>query len=522
MDLYAQNLSLVMADAGSNKRYQSLVRGRYLRPAESTKVPFDNRVRDVITKYSYDPDEIFETTAHLDAVGYGARHNPKQLIEALDRFEGEHASDRTWMRTLKCACENMDKMLRRNVPYLLKPVLFADDEQIFDSLPKEDAHAGFAFLQTGLRTKGEYRGRLYTSWTDALANVREHGTHGFPILPGSRLQCSGGYVDGVAVESVKHKERLVNMVDYRQIISEMMFSIPVQRALSDVSFYTGSRNPDMLNHVIQFRRGWGEYWISLDYSAFDQSIPGWLIKLAFERLEKMFDQRAFNDVRWIWDAIVYDFIHAPIVGPKGLVYRENGVPSGSMFTQIIDTIVNWLMIESWRMMKKEETGKSLPMQMLICGDDNLIFLKWECDPRDVGAEMLSYISHNFGVTGNVDKLDYGDCDYDDPKFLSRVWRFRGAWRDRHELIAHACYPERYRDYKRNPQLSGEMIVWSYILAYPEGMGEFIDIKSFIRDNQFEIPKWSCTALSEYVPGYLSFQVRYVEKTIANALLEYMA
>lgn len=480
MDLYAENVNLVMADAGSKKRLQALCSSRYDEQPNRQKPIFDDRAYSVIKEYAFDAKEIENAVRHFDSVGYGSTPMPQHLLDALDRFTAQHAPSRKWMSGFRQAKEHLSNKLREEGLTRLAPIIFIDDDDIYARLPKLDAHAGWGYVQTGLKHKGDYVGQLYSTWREMLDTVKEKGSHGCPILPGSRLQCSGGFEDGVPIFWVKHKERLVNMIDYRQIISEMVFSIPLQDAMSYCTFYIGSRNPDELSRLINDRRGSSKFWISLDYSSFDQSIPGWLIEEAFDVLWNCYDPKLAKPWKWLWDAMVFDFIHAPIVGPDGvLYYRKDGVPSGSMFTQIIDTIVNWLMIETWKIMKEKELGYLISMNMLICGDDNLIFMRDECDPKQLEAEMLSYIEHNFGVKGHADKLGTGNCRRDDPHFLSRDWRLSGAWREWHELVGHMLYPERFRDYFKNAEMRPEMILWSYILAYPQGMKDFIDVKYFV-------------------------------------------
>lgn len=517
MTPYAQKLEQTLADAGSNRRCHDMLRNRF-NPHPNFKAPFDDRLRTALTEYALPQRDIGKVIEHLDAVGYGAIHQPQQLMEAIERFQCDHAPSRAWMRGLRRAVKALQKSLVDQGVHGLHVRVFKDSEDIYMCLPKTDAHAGFAYLETGKRTKGEYREELYPEWTKIHSTIRNTGSHGLPLLVGSRLQCSGGYVDGEETDKVKHKERLVNMVDYRQVISEMMFSIPLQRALGFVDFYTGSRNPDEIAELIWRRRSVAKSFVSLDYSKYDQSLPGWLIDVAFDILYQCFDQSEIEEWKWLWKAVVFDFTHAPILGPDAKLYnRADGVPSGSMFTQIIDTICNWLMIETWRNMASERDRAPHSLNMLICGDDNLIFLNDDRDAARFEQEMLSYISYVFGVKGQPDKLGHGEVGKDDPHFLSRTWRITGPWREWHELVAHMLYPERRRPYDRNTLMSPEMILWAYVLAYPAGMEELIDVERFVTDYRGAINTWKDSTLSDAVPGYLSFQKRYIDRTFASVV-----
>lgn len=516
MNLYTQNFNLAQASVASKKRLVELRRDRFYPNLASQSAPFDDKVRDVVLSYALRPDEVLKANHHLDAIGYGAIRCPESHWDALARFSAPHKPNRAWMRGFRRAKAKLIDVLRHDCGTDLTPMMFANDEQIMEALPKADSHCGWPYLHTGIKHKGDYEGEAFRLWCESLETVKTSGSHGLPVLPAYRLQCSGGYEDGQPTDKVKHKERLVGMYPFQGVISEMVFSIPFQRAMSQSSIYIGSRDPGELSKLILNRRGLSSSWVSLDYSKYDQSIPGWLIREAFDCIESCFNPIAFDSVRWLWRAVVYDFIHAPIVGPTSLVERCDGVPSGSMFTQLIDTLCNYLMIQTWAESFGETRGRPLKFNMMICGDDNLIFINENgLSPYHLEEEMLSYIGHVFGVQGSSDKLGSGDSTFDDPHFLSRDWRYSGTWREWHELFAHMCYPERRREYRWNPDLSPAMIVWSYILAYPAGMKDWINIEAFLRDYRYQIPTWSEAALSDAVPGYLKFQRQYIDRKIAD-------
>lgn len=105
----------------------------------------------------------------------------------------------------------------------------------------------------------------------------------------------------------------------------------------------------------------------LDYSGFDSSICRYLIRVAFDILREQFSE--VNESHW--SRIVKYFIHTDILMPDGVVYRKShGVPSGSYFTQLIDSVVNYIACQYIRLRydgKKWEEGK-----ILVLGDDSVI------------------------------------------------------------------------------------------------------------------------------------------------------
>jgi hypothetical protein len=98
-------------------------------------------------------------------------------------------------------------------------------------------------------------------------------------------------------------------------------------------------------------------YLMVDYKEFDKSIPPWLIRDAFKIIFDSFDLCSFESSdgkKWNANpvrtkirisALVKYFIDTPVRLPSGERFRKNGgVSSGSMFTNIVDTIVNAIMM----------------------------------------------------------------------------------------------------------------------------------------------------------------------------------
>lgn len=466
------------------KRLRAFASSKFPKKSSNAVAPFDDRVRDVVLNYALSPEKLLEELTYLNSIGYGCVFSDGPLLEQIERFKGDETCGEVHVKPFRWN-KNYKRALKR-VAKQLKPVFgglnvyeYNSEQDIIDALPKLDTHAGFEYIKTGLKHKGDYIGVMYDEFQKELAIAKETGSFSKPILPGFRLQCSGAYEDGERTGTCKHKVRLVSMVDLYQILAELMFAKPVQAYLGGLPFYAGGKAPgELLSKVNNWRQRYG-YWISLDYSHYDQSLPAWLIEDAFELLWGIFEKRG-NKVRyrWLWDIIVNDFINKKFVGPGGnLIEAHNGVPSGSMFTQIIDTICNLIMITTY----VEHIKEAFEFKCIICGDDNLLFIPTSLNIEDVAG----YLKRNFGITCHPDKCSHGTKG-EDPEFLSRVWRTNGAWREPKELWSKLVFPERFRPYDKNPQLSPELIVYSYILAFPLGMRDLIHVDKFLEDNMFKM------------------------------------
>nr|QIJ70084.1 RNA-dependent RNA polymerase [Davola partiti-like virus] len=462
---------------------------------------FDNKTRNVLRKYELKPGEINREVKYLDSIRYGGEKDPSQLFQQIERFQQAHAPSFQWNKNYQRALRKVEKLTTPMIQRL-KILEYRSDEDIKDALPKPDAHSGFEFIVTGLKEKGMYIEGARDHFEEELHQARMRGSFCKPIITLNRLQCSGAYdAEGNRTGECKKKTRLVSAVDIWVVIAELMWAKPFQRFMASRPWYVGGKKPWELRANVGHNRWHHKQWISLDYSKFDQSLPAWLIRDAFNIIWKCF--QGCENWRWLWDIIVNDFIKKAFVGPDGtLFYAENGVPSGSMFTQIIDSICNLIMVHTYFYSLEAKGHKISDFVCIICGDDNLVFLDFDVDFED----LEGYFKRNFGVECNASKCDRG-AQTDDPVFLSRFWQNRGEWRLPKELIAKMLYPERFRPYRKNPQLTPEAIVYSYILAFPLGMEELIDVRRFMKDNVQYLRSWS-SAIFEYQSGYLSYVMRY--------------
>lgn len=409
------------------------------------------------------------------------------MFEALSRFGEQNHPSFQWnvnyQKAKKVLIENFSRLR-------LSEITYHDDASMISVLPKTDTHSGFSYLITGKKEKGENLNNIYRRYVDEERMARRLGSFNKPILPGCRTQGSGAFNElGERTGDCKHKTRVISMVDMFVIFAELKYALPIQQAMANMDMYAGGKDPRQISSIITYMRQKYGYFISLDYSHFDQSISDWLIYDAFDVVKSAFtsvDEELFR-------VIVDDFIHKNFVHSDGVLYSRKGVPSGSMFTQIIDSVVNVLMVTTYL----NSFGTS--GEMIVMGDDNLLYTK---DRISVEA-IASYITKNFGVTVNPDKTSHNDSSCD-PEFLSREWRYNGQWRESNTVISKMLYPERYRNY-RSGKASPVMVLFAYILTYPLTMGKIMDVSRFLSDNPnlrkdyiFDIVD------SRYLPGGLAY------------------
>ena len=405
-----------------------------------------------------------EHSKHLAAVGFNqSKYEYNQIVKQLERFHDKHVPYNGWIDHFKVVKADMIKEVS---PWRLKMLKIEGNDDVQALVPRDDAHAGWDYIETGLLHKGDYRENLLQYFSENIEKAKREGSFNCIMIPGSRTQASLPYdEDWNKTYEFESKTRGVIMVGFKQVMAESLWAKPVQTKMGTVDWYAGGKTDRLIYSCIRRQLDKANYWLTVDYSKYDQSIPGWLIYEAFDVIEAMFDKAYYWDEE-LWKIVKRDFVYKVFLdGDGNLIDAEDGVPSGSMFTQIMDTIVNVLMIRTY--FESKGVAKS-EYSMIIMGDDNLMCTKFEVDEIDLGG----YLQRNFGVKINKDKSSKGNIS-DPPEFLSRVWTTRGVYRRPEELLAKLLYPEHYRKYDKsnshNVRQAVYMILSCYIHDFPLGM-----------------------------------------------------
>lgn len=187
-------------------------------------------------------------------------------------------------------------------------------------------------------------------------------------------------------------------------------------------------------------------YLMTDYSNFDKTVPPWLIRDAFSIVLNSFDDSKVQDVEgkvWNvnpirtqrrWKRLVDYFINTPVRLPRGDRYmKTGGVPSGSMFTNIIDTIINVIVSRYSILMT---TGK-LPAADMYLGDDAFIIANGKVNIQDIAQVSKDA----FGMIINVDK-SYTTTNKMNVQFLGYYNRNGLPFKGNMFLVASFIYPER--------------------------------------------------------------------------------
>lgn len=197
--------------------------------------------------------------------------------------------------------------------------------------------------------------------------------------------------------------------------------------------YVGGRTYPQLAGEVNELMWKSKYYMELDYSGFDGSISAKLIHAAFDIIKESFVMSAQDEEDW--KTIVRYFVTTPVILPCGtlIVGKRHGVPSGSMFTQLVDSIVNMICIEYWRL--STNTGVS---RYHVLGDDSIIGIN---DAKPNLLEVAKVI-HQLGVEVNITKSKVRTVGKSEPYFLGHYWHQMRPTRDLEETWEKVLTPEK--------------------------------------------------------------------------------
>lgn len=143
--------------------------------------------------------------------------------------------------------------------------------------------------------------------------------------------------------------------------------------------YVGGQPSGQIAAYINEMRWKSDAILELDYSGFDGSLSAPLISMAFSIIKANFPTLTCEQEK-DWQLVTRYFQTAPMLMPDGslILGRRHGVASGSMFTQLVDSICNAIIVEyvARRLAFK-------PRRYFVLGDDSVIGLSTKVQVSDV-------------------------------------------------------------------------------------------------------------------------------------------
>jgi len=303
-----------------------------------------NLDRDAINYISRSLDRVVVGSDNVIITPIGKRHDPEKLFSKWDRIveankhllndvlykiEGEQRLKRgprsiavPWVERRSSVQEYFRKDIPNGADDLQKGVVLGHRlrpltaEQAIKEL-KNNTNSGLPFLQRKGVVKNELIGRL-----DEFLDRED------PCVLFTRTQES-------------RKTRNVWGYPIADSAQEYRFYSPLLTIQKNLSWRSALRGPDHVDESITnlFRgKKDSEKLVSIDFSKYDTSVRGRLQKAAFSYIKGMYQKRYHAEL----DQIAYRFANIGLITPDGVLTGPHGVPSGSTFTNEVDSIAQFL------------------------------------------------------------------------------------------------------------------------------------------------------------------------------------
>lgn len=317
-------------------------------------------------------------------------------------------------------------------------------ENVANRIPKDTSAGAYAF--------GSCKGDVLDSAIEKAKRIPRDGLNSVPpIVPGYRTQ-------------LDNKVRMVHMYPVDMCIFEMRYSYALAEHLVKHKFpFTYGMDVDKIGIELKnFEKGKA---ICLDFKAFDTTVPKQLLENIFIKLGKFFgNYTAERDFRLISEY----FINGCVVDLDGTVRYRTGynLPSGSAFTNIIGSLVNYVLTHAMA----DDLGFSIE-RSLYCGDDTILNLSIYPD-----VKLVSAIDRWYNGMGM--KVSLEDTKIDSIHFVGYTWKngsnHMSSGKNPWSMLV---YPERWR----NPNTKPWEVAFAFFYNIISLRGVAYDIKSrFLR------------------------------------------
>lgn len=233
---------------------------------------------------------------------------------------------------------------------------------------------------------------------------------------------------------VKRKVRNVWGEAFHYVLLEGLFADPlIQHFKEERSFYFIGKDPLLaVPALIQEILSYSDYVYQLDWSAFDSSVQEWEIRFAFQALEQLLVYPSKVEEQ-IWHFVIELFIYRKIACPDMKVRLKTlGIPSGSCFTNIIGSIVNFTRIQFLFIKLTHQ-----PVPAFTHGDDSLT---GAAATQYIQLSVLEDVCREYLWDLNKLKSEISSKE-EQTTFLSRTVREGQNFRDSLTCLRMLKYPE---------------------------------------------------------------------------------
>lgn len=225
-------------------------------------------------------------------------------------------------------------------------------------------------------------------------------------------------------------------------LNEMMYYAPLLDYQRKLDYRSAIISPievcRQVTDIILSSMTCGDEIVSIDFSRYDNSVKTKLQKLAFSYIKSLFQCEYHSEI----DYIAERFNTIGIVTPDGVLKGSHGVPSGSTFTNEVDSIVQATIVNTLPWIRKKQ----------IQGDDAVYQV-----PKDKVVKLFKTFE-SFGLTVNRDK-SYTSSNY--AVYLQNLFHidyikngFIGGIYPIYRALNRLCFQERWSNFE-DYEISGK-------------------------------------------------------------------
>ncbi|BDB16242.1 RNA-dependent RNA polymerase [Aspergillus creber partitivirus 1] len=298
-------------------------------------------------------------------------------------------------------------------------------------------------LRREYTTQGECLGHIYEK-TKRLNHFAKFLPPGAVRAPPCMIGLRPGLIRRDELDT-KVKARGVWAYPAEVKVIEARFAVPLMKRFSEVfgkTPYPTGRNmtkalPMLIDHLLND----GKHGLVTDVSKLDTCIGPDYIKWAFALMKDMFfmgfTESSAKRNECVWDFLEYYHTRTPVLLPSGqLIRKAGGVPSGSGFTQLVDTFVT-VLITCYGLLEQGISEHEIKGRIFVVGDDMATAVDSTFD-----IERFTRILSTLGFEINPTKVMFSDRAIE-LKFLGYSKLGGGVFRPDTELIQTAYFPERF-------------------------------------------------------------------------------
>nr|QIJ70094.1 RNA-dependent RNA polymerase [Whatley partiti-like virus] len=359
-------------------------------------------------------------------------YDPQQLYTALERYATEWQQFEELDDALTFGFRKAFKIFAK--PKDEKPLRPYEDEEVINEALKLEKSSGLPLMTT------KEKSLVYSF--DRESQIRSGMKAPNPCVAykrtqrGNKTRLVWGYPLEMTIMEARFARPLIER--FRQMATPMAFCMSKMELGAKLARY--------------FEEQPGTT-VCLDYSKYDTSISRTMIYQAFRILRTWFSDEDTKELGW--DTVVKYFVFTPIVMPNGHLYtgKNHGVPSGSYFTQMIDSIVNVALVYA---LKYACGLKFEDRSLYVLGDDVIVQVRTKVELKKWATWLAKH-----GITLHDDaKTVVGEVH-----FLGAFWTKGKPDAPIDELVNKACFPEAFRVYQDSPSVGAENVLRSYASSY---------------------------------------------------------